>query len=239
MKRRKYLLAVTIMIGLMSITGCESEEATYSTQELYDMAMEDSMIADQDEVLDLVALTAEDELVTWDSEGRVLLLSYHAYPDSYPAGEEVTLEWGSVWSFTDKELEGIYESEKDTVEDWSLRLEQLIGLQEDSGYTVITGMWVELDDIIRPAYQSDATDSTMTNVFSDDVDEEYKAWFDANILDSYYYGAYPWTRLGYTYDWADNGTEYGVTEFLISQGSVIEVEFTLTLEELWTLFESN
>ena len=26
---------------------------------------------------------------------------------------------------------------------------------------------------------------------------------------------YPWTRLGYTYDWADNGKEYGLSESLI------------------------
>ena len=43
--------------------------------------------------------------------------------------------------------------------------------------------------------------------------------------------AYPWTRLGYTYDWADNGQEYGLSEFLIRQGAEVEVAFTMTTEE--------
>lgn len=247
---RRWSVLLGIILCSVLIVGCQSEVATevvveetveeeLSTEELYELAMEDSMIAEEDEIQELVALTEDDNLVTWDEEGRVLLLSYHSYPDSYPAGEDVVLEWGSVWAFTDKELEAVYEVEKDSVEDWTLRLEQLIGLQEDSGYTVITGMWVEVEDVTRPAYQSDATDDTMTNAFSEEVDEEYKEWFDENILDSYFYGAYPWTRLGYTYDWADNGTEYGVTEFLIAKGSEIEVAYTYTVEELWEMFEAN
>ena len=71
----------------------------------------------------------------------------------------------------------------------------------------------------------------MTNDFGESVDEEFKAWFDDNILWSYFYGEYPWTRLGYTYDWADNGTEYGMTEFIVESGAEVKVEFTETTEE--------
>lgn len=48
---------------------------------------------------------------------------------------------------------------------------------------------------------------------------------------SYFEGAYPWTRLGYTYDWADNDTEYGLTEFLVLNKSKVKVEFTDTTAE--------
>ena len=58
---------------------------------------------------------------------------------------------------------------------------------------------------------------------SDDVNEEYKAWFDANIISSYFDGKYPWTRLGYTYDWADNGQEYGLSEFINQKDSDVTV----------------
>lgn len=238
-------IALCILVGLGTYQVCTytapstDTAAAQDTATLYAAAMEDAMIAQEDEIFDLVTLTQDDALVTWDAEGRVLLLSYHAYPDSYVAGEDVTLVWGSVWAFTDKELEAIYDAEKDTVTDWTLRLEQLIGLPEGSGYIVITGMWVSLDDIIRPAYQSDATLDSMATTFTAEVDDAYQEWFDDNILDSYYYGAYPWTRLGYTYDWADNGTEYGVTEFLIAQNAEIEVAYTLTVDELWALFDAN
>ncbi len=240
MKRVRLLITVCMIVALG--VGCQTTDTTGNEagdKTLYELAMVDSMMAEEDEIYELVTLESSDEMVTWDEEGRVLLLTYHSYPDSYVEGEDVTLEWGSVWSFTDKELEAFYEEEKDSVEDWTLRLEQLIGLPEGSGHTVVTAMWVDLSDVTRPAYQKDATNGSMINYLPEGVEEEYQEWFDQNILDSYYYGAYPWTRLGYTYDWADNGTEYGVSEFLIQMGAVIEVEYTLTLEELWDYFDNN
>ena len=61
--------------------------------------------------------------------------------------------------------------------------------------------------------------------------DAYKEWFDANILWSYFESEYPWTRLGYTYDWSGETSEYGLTEFLLFDGETSQVEFTLpTLE---------
>lgn len=46
------------------------------------------------------------------------------------------------------------------------------------------------------------------------------------------WGQYPWTRLGYTYDWGAED-EYGLTEFLVLKNSTIEVEFTKTIDEFF------
>ena len=62
-------------------------------------------------------------------------------------------------------------------------------------------------------------------------DTMYKSWFDSNIIGSYFDKFYSWTRLGYTYDWADNGTEYGLSEFLIFSGAKAFVEYTYTVDE--------
>ena len=72
----------------------------------------------------------------------------------------------------------------------------------------------------------------MTDAFSDEVDEDYKEWFDSNIISSYFDGKYPWTRLGYTYDWADNGSEYGLSEFIIKKDSDVKVAYTVDLKEM-------
>ena len=63
---------------------------------------------------------------------------------------------------------------------------------------------------------------------------EYEEWFNSNILSSYFssWGQYPWTRLGYTYDWGAED-EYGLTEFLVLKNSTIEVEFTKTIDEFF------
>ena len=72
----------------------------------------------------------------------------------------------------------------------------------------------------------------MTDAFSEEVDEDYKEWFDSNIISSYFDGKYPWTRLGYTYDWADNGEEYGLSEFVVRKNSEVKVAYTVDQETM-------
>ena len=63
-------------------------------------------------------------------------------------------------------------------------------------------------------------------------DAKFKSWYDSNILWSYFNETkYPWTRLGYTYDWADNGREYGLSEFIIFSGASVSVDHTYTIGE--------
>ncbi len=212
-------------------TGEKTSDEELSLEDLYDLAVKDAVFADEDEIHPLVSLTEEEELVTWDDEGRVLLCTWHNYPDSYPEGETVTIDWGYVWAFTDKEMAS-HAEELETAEDPEMRMRQIIAFAPDSDHSTVTCLWVKPSDVLRPAYQSNPADNTMVNAFDEDtVDEEFKEWFDDNTLSSYFYGAYPWTRLGYTYDWADNGTEYGLSEFIINPGSEVKVESTETTEE--------
>lgn len=253
MSRQKLKLAVFIAALTLSLSACgngntkvekntaagkdalkttenEADKSEKSVSELYEMAVKDAVFAEESEIEPLVSLTKEDELVTWDDKGRVLLCTWHSYPDSYPKGETVKLEWGTVWTFTDKEI-AKYADELGKSKDAGLRLQQIIGLPPDSDYSTFTGLWVNPDDVHRPANQPDPLIGDMAVDVSEDMDEEFKKWFDENILDSYFYGAYPWTRLGYTYDWADNGKEYGLTEFLIDKDAEAEVAFTETTDE--------
>lgn len=229
-KKRKKRILSTILIAVSAAAITSYAAETDVSEQLYQDAVRDSAFADEDEILPLVSLTTDDKMTTWDSEGRVLLCTWHNYPDSYPEGENVTIKWGPVWAFTDKEMAS-HKTELEQSGDPEMRLKQLVSFDPDSEHSTVTGFWVNPENVKRPAYQSDPTVGTMTNVFGENADEEFKEWFDDNILWSYYYGNYPWTRLGYTYDWADNGTEYGLTEFIVESGAEVEVEFTETTEE--------
>lgn len=223
-----YLYFALFAVILIALSGCKSESEDLNA--LYMSAVRDAAFADEDEVLPLVSLTADDKMTTWDDSGRVLLCTWHSYPGNYPEGENVTVEWGPVWMFTDKEIAS-YKDELKKCKDPEMRLKQLIGLPPDCDYTTFTGFWVSPDDVMRPAYQTDPESGEMSNVFKESVDEDFKDWFDGNIIASYFDEYYPWTRLGYTYDWADNNTEYGLTEFLVSDKAEITVEFTDTTAE--------
>ncbi|NCB99604.1 MAG: hypothetical protein EOM34_02870 [Clostridia bacterium] len=209
-----------------------SEQAESRTAEdLYFDACDDAMKADEDEIEPLITITKDSDDVIWnESDDKVLMLTFHRYPDSYPDGSDVNLEWGQVWVTSAKEMQDWYKENQDGVDNWTLRLEELIGLPFYGEYTSMTAMWVKPEDMFRPAYQTDITKDEMASTFEDideeSFDQEYKAWFDDNIISSYFDSSAPWTRLGYTYDWADNGTEKGLCEFIVNQDSTVTIEFT-------------
>lgn len=222
----------SIKTTVILASSADVPAAEMTNEELYAMAVKDAAIAEENEIKPLVSLTKKDPLVTWDKQGRVLLCTWHSYPDSYPVGEKVTAKWGYIWTFTDKEIATHAEELKNS-EDAVMRMRQLISIDPAKTHSTVTGLWVNPSDVIRPAYQSDATKGDMRVAFpsGEEVDESFKNWFDQNILSSYYNGSYPWTRLGYTYDWANNGKVYGMTEFLIKQDAEMEVAFTETTDE--------
>lgn len=222
----------SIKTTVILASSSDASAAEKTNEELYAMAVRDAAIAEEHEIKPLVSLTKQDPLVTWDGQGRVLLCTWHSYPDSYPEGETVTAEWGYIWTYTDKEL-ATHAGELAKSEDAVMRMRQLISINPNKTHSTVTGLWVNPSDVIRPAYQPDAAKGSMTTAFpkGEEIEESFQSWFNQNILDSYYYGNYPWTRLGYTYDWADNGKEYGLTEFLIKKGAQVEVAFTETTSE--------
>lgn len=210
-----------------------------AAEELYMEAVKDAMTVEDGEILPLVSLVESDSNATFNEAGQVLLLTFHKYPDSYPDSSDVTNTWGEVWTFTPGELASWYKENKAGVTDWSMRFKQLIGLTPDNDYTHFTAMWVNLDDVIRPANVQSTGQVGMNAKFSEGADESYKAWFDGNIIWSYFDSAYPWTRLGYTYDWADNGKEYGLTEFLLEKGSNVKIAYTVTVDKMVEMLEKD
>lgn len=197
---------------------------------LYLKAVVDSKTIESEEILPVVSISKNSDMVTWNETGdKVLLLTWHKYPNSYVDGTIANLKWGEVWTFTDKEMKK-WVAENGTPS--TLRLEQLLGLPINKGYTHVTALWVNPADVLRPAYTYNASESVITDVFLTPPDEFFK-WFNNNITWSYEDSAFPWTRLGYTYDWADNGAEYGLSEFIIKKGSDVEVAYTLSTEEFF------
>ena len=108
---------------------------------------------------------------------------------------------------------------------------QLIGLPEDSGYTHVSAFWCDPEELIRPAYSTDITKELDASALDGSMLGEHEQWFEGNIIWSYFASAYPWTRLGYTYDWNEDSDEYGLTEFIILPGSEVEVEWTITTDD--------
>lgn len=241
MKKSKLITLVSVLLVVTAVSSYfvgyniannsnKNPEPTDVNTE-YNNAVTDAMVAEKSELHNLVTLDKDSEMVTWNDD-KVLLLTLNKYPDSYPKGETVELSYGNVWTFTDKEILEWYKDEKkEKITDYQLRLNQLIGLPPTDDKTHFSALWVDIDDIERPAYYQDVQSTTM-DILNNDMDKGFKSWFDANIISSYYEEyKYPWTRLGYTYDWAEDSDEYGLTEFLIKENSEVTVEYTKTTKE--------
>jgi len=205
----------------------------------YMVSVIDAHDACEDEIMPLVELKSDSDMATWNNKGQVLLLSWHSYPESYIPGEQFTCKYGEMWTFTDKEALLWYDQKGQNITDWELRFEQLLGLPATDSKTHVSAFWVDPEEIIRPAYQPDITSQLSSDLLDGSALGEHKEWFDGNAEYSYVTSAYPWTRLGYTYDWQGDETEYGLTEFIILADSVIDVEWTKSFEEFIAWLAEN
>ncbi|PTL83542.1 hypothetical protein DAT35_15875 [Vitiosangium sp. GDMCC 1.1324] len=88
-------------------------------------------------------------------------------------------------------------------------------------------MWVKPGDMFRPCPDPEIDDGTCGLTFPVEVSTEHKNWFTNNYASSYGFWQktrYPWTGLGYTYDWCSHDTKHvGASEFVVRPGSVVNV----------------
>ncbi len=104
------------------------------------------------------------------------------------------------------------------------RLEQLLGLPPENGYTHFVEMRVRAVDLWRPCPNPDIRSDQCGNQFPDRTDPEYLAWYAQTLLSSYRIPeGYPFTGLGYTYDWHPETTRFGPAELVVRKGSRVEV----------------
>jgi hypothetical protein len=112
----------------------------------------------------------------------------------------------------------------------ALRLQQYLGLilNKHSNKTHFVEMWVKAEDLSRPCIDPEINDSTC-NVLPIPVPASYLV-LNKIYSASYAVGSqenYPWTGLGYTYDWGNpKKPREGASEFLINgtKEKPIEVE---------------
>ena len=224
MKKRLFFPLLCVLVVLIVGIGCEHKDSE-APVDLYVEACEDAVFADTDEIYDcLVAITQDNDNLEWN-DGMVLVVTFTRFPDSYPEGERIQTWWGETWVTAVPELKTYYEGLTVAVDNPVLRVEQILGLPKDTGNEWFAELWVNPHDLYRPCPDSEITDSVCGLTFPDNTTDAYIDWFNNQIIESYFQEyKYPWTRLGYTYDWGDPTNEIGLSEFIIRQGAEVLVE---------------
>jgi hypothetical protein len=202
----------------------ESPPPIITLADRYSYAVLDAMVVTDEEVVDtLTPIINTNPDLLWEND-RVLVVTWTRYGDSYPVGNTTITWWGDTWVTVVPELKDRIEELNISPESLTLRVEQLLGLPNGSSNSWFVELWVNPDDLFRPSPDPEINDTVAMLNFPENVSIEYKAWFNGMIISQYFQEKkYPWTRLGYTYDWGNPETEVGISEFMIRKNSEVVV----------------
>jgi hypothetical protein len=225
-------LRLSLLLLLVLITAAlketKSGEPIQDSWVAYDSAVADSAIYRHDNLRHLLPLKYDAETMT---STVVTLTGY-----DYPIGPQTLGRY--IWVTAVPEVQ--QKCKKFGSGELELRLRELLGLQPDARIGSFVAMTVRAGDIFRPApnpittteslCDHPDTDSTCGEFFPDWVGSAHKSWIANQMLTSYLVSpthvsaySYPWTRLGYTYDWKPGADRYGASEYVIRPGSVVTV----------------
>lgn len=222
----KRLIQTAVWLCLCICMGCSAP----SHDILYQQAVRDAAQVSADKVYPLVCMDKKDPQMQWIGDQAVLVI-WHNVPHIYPEDQEIQIQTQVIWAVSLKELQNKYNREKPS--NCHERLCQLFGLPKDHAYDYFSVISVDPKNVKRPAYTWQPDRQTVFVTFDETANESYRAWFRENEIKSMQGKGYPWTRLGYTYDWANNGSRYGLTEFIIQKGALVHVLKTYTNQEFF------
>ncbi|MES3630270.1 MAG: hypothetical protein PPP56_08895 [Longimonas sp.] len=160
------------------------------------------------------------QVVTWTDDAPLPGASAPA-----SAGDTLTLT-GDVWTTLVPAIQQFCQPLSDAQRD--RRLEQHLGLPPYAGYTRFVTLWASTETLFRPCPDPETTDrqcephapKPQTRV---QVAPEHLEWLDAQYAFSHQPGGYPFTGLGYTYDWGRPDEPVGMSEFVIPEGAPVRV----------------
>ena len=210
-----------------------------SVEQMYEQAVDDAVVAKPSEIYSGLTPIVETNLnLSWRGESgnkSVLVVVWTKYDSSYPVGETVNTTWGDTWVTVAPEIKTFFKNHVDPNSNLTLRVKQLLGLPPNSSNLYFVEFWVNPQSLFRPTPDNEINDTVAQLTFPASATAAYKEWFNGNIIYSYFPPRYPWTRLGYTYDWSASGVHVGLSEFVLAQYSTVTVEsVTPTLDYLYS-----
>jgi hypothetical protein len=196
-------------------------------EQQYVEAMERAMVgAEGATYTGLNPINDSNSRLAWNESGPckgVLVLIWTKYPGSYHPGEEVNCSWGYTWVSVIPDMREFFVGNVSSGANLTLRAEQLLGGPTGWNQSYFVEAYVRPSDLFRPSGDNEIDDTTASLALPSNAEAWYKSWFNGNIISSYYPEKFPWTRLGFTYDWGSS-SHIGLSEYVIMKGATIYVQ---------------
>ncbi len=210
---------------------------------IYEAAVSDAKNPTPGEIYNgLIPISPDNKELTWkaiDGDYYVLVVSWKKEASWYSNGKNGFYNTGkrNIWVTAVPQVKNFCSAYTDETTPLNMRLKQLIGLTPNGEQQYMVEFWVRPQDLFRPCPDNEITDKACDLCLSDDTDPWYRQWFNDlragqyAVVDSPYVG-YPWTQLGYSYDWnPHNITHVGMSEFVIKTNANIVVHKAYTTKE--------
>jgi len=225
------VLGMVLMAVLMPLLIAPAKSRTLD--ELYAQSIDDVMLKQGNYTfIGLNPINDTNPRLTWNSSAAdkgVLVLIFTRFNSSYPANSTVSTWWGETWVTVVPDLRQFFQQNVGTGENKTLRTLELLGLPCNSKNTYFVEAYAQPKDLFRPAGDDEIYDDTAGMTLSPNATADYVKWFNGNIVYSYFPKSYPWSRMGYTYDWGSD-SHIGLSEYVLKKNSTIFVTSVNTVE---------
>jgi len=224
----RLVLLLLLVLSSAALKDTPSGESLQDLWARYDATVVDSAVYRHGNLRPLFPLKYDPATMT----ATVVTLTGY----DYPLGQQTLSRY--IWVTAVPEVQ--QKCQKFSSGELDLSLRELLGLQPEAKIGSFVAMTVRAGDIFRPSpnpvttsgslCDSPDNDSTCGELFPDWVSNDHKSWIANQMLTSYMVSAahngaysYPWTRLGYTYNWKPGADRYGASEYVIRPGSIVTV----------------
>lgn len=194
---------------------------TQSLWNIYERAIYDSSVYQRWNVRQLRPLTP-------DANGQVIVATATSR-DGNP-GDTIDVPVYGIWVTGVPEVQTICRNFHGDV---TMQVRQLLGLPPDADAPRVLVLKVNKDDVFRPSPDADISttypcqytpDNTLPldcgNAFPSTTTPAHYQWI---ATESFFLhtvpNGYPWTHLGYTYNWTPGADRYGASEYVIRGGA--------------------
>ena len=239
-----FLYAAALLFGILQACAPRQLEKTYPaprTERQYTKAVSAAADPQPDKVyrslLPIAAANTELRRKMIDGQEYVLVSSWKD-DTTYYRNDSLTGFYNTgdypIWVTAAPQLQDICSAQQfGRREGVDLRLKQLFGMPPTVSKRYFVEFWVKPEDLYRPCPDPEVDDAECGLAFTERSTSEHQEWITAQRKVSYsnpkWNDNYPWTQLGYTYDWNPrNRSKIGLSEFVIGQNKFVVVNKVYT-----------